>query len=239
MAKEQEKKNSDINEFNEEQASKNVAANAEEIIEMAKQQLRGAEATPMFGAENVVDNFRGIPMESLIAAPLVATAEAQQKLTATAWDFYQKVAFEKENQDSTGPKARVVEFDFERPVMKDGQMVMVNQKVKAPFIGLVPIPSLMVDHVDVDFQMEVTDSTVSKDASTATADAQASAKWFVFKADINGKVTTSRENTRTTNQSAKYQVHVSASQQPPTEGLSKLMDIMASCVEPIDSDSSK
>ena len=239
MAKEQEKKNSDINEFNEEQASKNVAANAEEIIEMAKQQLRGAEATPMFGAENVVDNFRGIPMESLIAAPLVATAEAQQKLTATAWDFYQKVAFEKENQDSTGPEARVVEFDFERPVMKDGQMVMVNQKVKAPFIGLVPIPSLMVDHVDVDFQMEVTDSTVSKDASTSTADAQASAKWFVFKADINGMVTTSRENTRTTNQSAKYQVHVSASQQPPTEGLSKLMDIMASCVEPIDSDSSK
>lgn len=176
MAKEQEKKNSDINEFNEEQASKNVAANAEEIIEMAKQQVRGAEATPMFGAENVADNFRGIPMESLIAAPLVATAEAQQKLTATAWDFYQKVAFEKENQDSTGPKARVVEFDFERPVMKDGQMVMVNQKVKAPFIGLVPIPSLMVDHVDVDFQMEVTDSTVSKDASAATADAQASAK---------------------------------------------------------------
>lgn len=34
-------------------------------------------------------------------------------------------------------------------------------------------------------------------------------------------------------QTAKYQVHVSARQQQPTEGLSKLMDIMASCVEPV------
>lgn len=70
--------------------------------------------------------------------------------------------------------------------------------------------------------------------SKADADVKASAKWFLFKAELNGKVSTARENTRTTNQTAKYQVHVSASQQPPTEGLSKLMDIMASCVEPLD-----
>ena len=50
---------------------------------------------------------------------------------------------------------------------------------------------------------------------------------------VNGKVSSSRENTRSTNQTAKYQVHVSARQQQPTEGLSKLMDIMASCVEPV------
>ena len=50
---------------------------------------------------------------------------------------------------------------------------------------------------------------------------------------MRGKVSSSRENTRSTNQTAKYQVHVSARQQQPTEGLSKLMDIMASCVEPV------
>ena len=56
---------------------------------------------------------------------------------------------------------------------------------------------------------------------------------------MSGKVTTARENTRMTNQTAKYQIHVSASQQPQTEGLSKLMDIMASCIEPINTESSK
>ena len=42
--------------------------------------------------------------------------------------------------------------------------------------------------------------------------------------NVSGKVSSSRENTRSTNQTAKYQVHVSARQQRQTEGMSKLMD---------------
>ncbi len=50
---------------------------------------------------------------------------------------------------------------------------------------------------------------------------------------VEGKVTSSRENTRSTNQTAKYQVRVNARQQVPTEGLSRLMDIMAQCTAPL------
>ena len=219
--------------FKEEQAAIKTAEQAGEIIDLVKDQIQAPQ--PLRGATNVGDSFRGLPMDTLIAAPLVATAEAQQKLSATAWDFYQKVAFEPAEDGKVATKARTVEFDINRPIMVNGEMKTVAQKVTAPFIGLVPIPSLLVDHVDVDFQMEVTDTQGEKNETKADANVEASAKWFLFKAKINGKVSTSRENTRTTNQTAKYQVHVSASQQPPTEGLSKLMDIMASCIEPIDS----
>ena len=219
-----------------EQASEMVVQDAKEVIEMAKEQVRAAGA-PLRGASSVADQFRGLPISELIAAPLLATAEAQQKLSATAWDFYQKVAFNDGSDGNTSTTARTLDMEIERPVMQDGQMKMVKQNIKAPFVGLVPIPSLLVDHVDVDFQMEVTDTNVESSKTSADVDATASARWFVFHANLNGKVSTSRENTRTTNQTAKYQVHVSASQQPPTEGLSKLMDIMASCIEPIDSDS--
>ena len=108
----------------------------------------------------------------------------------------------------------------------------MKQKIQAPFIGLVPIPSLLIDRIDVDFQMEVTTAETAKSTTTAEASTSISSGLFV-KAEITGKVSTSRENTRSTNQTAKYQVHVSASQQQQTEGLSKLMDIMASCIEPI------
>lgn len=233
MAKEQENKPTEQpnTPLNEEHAAQSVAADAKEIIGIAKEKLR--EGSQMVGATaNVADSFNGLPMDTLIAAPLIATAEAQQKLSATAWDFYQKIAFETDNSGKATTKARTVQFDIQRPVSQDGRMIMQDQKVTAPFVGLVPIPSLLVDHVDIDFQMEVTDTQVDKSTSAAEATAEASAKWFLFHADINGKVSTSRENTRTTNQTAKYQIHVSASQQPPTEGLSKLMDIMASCIEP-------
>ncbi len=110
--------------------------------------------------------------------------------------------------------------------------------MQAPFLGLVPIPSLLVDNVNIDFQMEVnaaTSSTSTK-SSEATVDAHAEARFGFFGSgsiDVHGKVSSSRENTRSTNQTAKYQVRVSARQQPPTEGLSKLMDIMASCTAPL------
>ena len=218
---------------NAENLNENVSGQAKEIISAALEETQNRETSPVLKADsNVTDKFKGLPKRELIAAPLIAAAEAQQELAATAWNFYQKIAF-----DEDGKTARVLEFDIKRPIQQDGKMTTMSQSGKAPFIGLVPIPSLLIDRVDVDFQMEVTDTSNVKSTTNAEVEAKASAKHWFINAEISGKVTTARENTRMTNQTAKYQIHVSASQQPQTEGLSKLMDIMASCIEPITNES--
>ena len=220
---------------NAENLNENVSGQAKEIISAALEETQNRETSPVLKADsNVTDKFKGLPMRELIAAPLIAAAEAQQELAATAWNFYQKIAF-----DEDGKTARVLEFDIKRPIQQDGKMTTMSQSVKAPFIGLVPIPSLLIDRVDVDFQMEVTDTSNVKSTINAEVETKVSGKSWLISAEISGKVTTARENTRMTNQTAKYQIHVSASQQPQTEGLSKLMDIMASCIEPINTESSK
>lgn len=180
--------------------------------------------------DGVADQFKGLPMRELIGAPLFAAAEAQEKLAAIALDYYKKIAYE-DNSTAT----RVLTFDLERPIVQDGVVSSENNKVtvKAPFLGLVPIPSLLIDRVDIDFQMEVTETNSSTDRTSTEASTEISSKWFGVNVGISGKVSSSRENTRSTNQTAKYQVHVTASQQPATEGLSKLMDIMAACIEPV------
>lgn len=189
-------------------------------------------------AGTAAEAFKGLPMRDLIGAPLFAAAEAQEKLASIAWDYYQRIAYDTDKDGKPTNKTRVLEFDLERPVVQDGVVGgTMNQKVKAPFIGLVPIPSLLIDNVDVDFQMEVTDTNTSTNKESAEASTNISSRWFGVNVQVSGKVSTSRENTRSTNQTAKYQVHVSASQQPPTEGLSKLMDIMASCIEPVPTES--
>lgn len=213
--------------------NENVSGQAKEIISAALEETQNRETSPVLKADsNVTDKFKGLPMRELIAAPLIAAAEAQQELAATAWNFYQQIAF-----DDDGKTARVLEFDIKRPIQQDGVMTTMPQSVKAPFIGLVPIPSLLIDRVDVDFQMEVTDTSNVKSTINAKVETKVSGKSWLISAEISGKVTTARENTRMTNQTAKYQIHVSASQQPQTEGLSKLMDIMASCIEPITNES--
>lgn len=215
--------------------NENVSGQAKEIISAALEETQNRETSPVLKADsNVTDKFKGLPMRELIAAPLIAAAEAQQELAATAWNFYKQIAF-----DDDGKTARVLEFDIKRPIQQDGVMTTMPQSVKTPFIGLVPIPSLLIDRVDVDFQMEVTDTSNVKSTINAEVETKVSGKSWLISAEISGKVTTARENTRMTNQTAKYQIHVSASQQPQTEGLSKLMDIMASCIEPINTESSK
>ena len=105
---------------------------------------------------------------------------------------------------------------------------------------MVPSPNLLIEDVQVDFQMEVTatETSTQKSEEEAKLDANAKFRFGCFgngSVNISGRVSSSRENTRSTNQTAKYQVHVSARQQRPTEGMNKLMDILASCVEPLPS----
>lgn len=210
--------------------AKKIAAAAETETTVAGTDTTDPAANAGAASNDVASNFKGLPMRELIANPLMAAAEAQEKLASVAWDFYKKIAYADD-----GKSTRVLEFTLDRPVVENGVVKSegLKQTVKAPFIGLVPIPSLLIDRVDVDFQMEVTDTNSSTDKTETSATTDISAKWFQVNVGISGKVTSSRENTRSSNQTAKYQVHVSASQQPQTEGLSKLMDIMASCIEPV------
>ena len=173
--------------------AENISGQAKEIISAALEETKNNGTSPVLGDPNVTDNLKGLPMRELIAAPLIAAAEAQQELAATAWNFYQKIAF-----DEDGKTARVLEFDIKRPIQQDGKMTTMPQSVKAPFIGLVPIPSLLIDRVDVDFQMEVTDTSNVKNTTNAEVETKASAKHWFINAEISGKVTTARENTRMT-----------------------------------------
>ncbi|MBQ2902458.1 MAG: DUF2589 domain-containing protein [Agathobacter sp.] len=174
------------------------------------------------------DSFKGLPMNELISAPLIAVSEAQKQLTDSALDFYNKIAFEDD------AKARCLEFNLKYPVQISDSIGTQEVHVEAPFLGLVPIPSLLIDNVDVNFQMEVTDTSTSKNSENADLSADMTPKRFGYSVSVQGKVKASRENTSSTDQNEKYQVSVSAIQRPQAEGLSKLMDTMASCIEPLD-----
>ena len=182
------------------------------------------------GTENVANKFVGIPIAELVAAPLVAVCDSQKKLAQSAYEFMTEIGYDAEG------KTRMLEFNLQRPI--EGSTTPQDIKVQAPFIGLVPLPNLLIDDVQFAFAMEVTatETSTEKSSEEGSMDANAQFKFGCFgsgSVNISGKVSSSRENTRSTNQTAKYQVHVSARQQRQTEGLSKLMDIMATCVEPV------
>lgn len=182
---------------------------------------------------SVGTQFQGLPMADLIGGPLTAVCNAQTQLAQSSYDFIKKVGFEA-SADGDKITPRMIDFTLNKPAETPDGYVQTEIKIQAPFIGLVNIPSLMIEDVSIEFQMEVSATTSSKDESKSEAELKIEAQTrgipFV-KATVNmqGKVSSSRENTRSTNQTAKYQVRVNARQQGQTECMSRLLDMLAQC----------
>lgn len=179
-------------------------------------------------AENVSDAFRSLPMEALIGQPFKAACESNKLLADSMYDYIMRVAYTdgKLGKDNT----RLLEFTLDQPTTsKEGVVTTIPIEVKAPFLGLTPIPSLLIDDVTVDFTMSV--KSTEQDTDTSSVTSSTSGRMWGFS--MSCEVTASQERIRSSDQSATYTVHVGARQQPQTEGLSRLMDVMANCIAPI------
>ena len=179
----------------------------------------------------IADQFKGLPIEDLIVSPLVGMAKGQAKLNEVTWRYINEVAF-------IDGKTRALDVQINK-VMTDpdsGVQTWQEHYAKVPMLPLVPLPSLAVQSADIEFNMEVqtSDVAVDKSSSEASMSASASGGWWgmKFKASMCGKVASSRENTRKTDNSAKYNVKVHAEQLPATEGMLKLSDALVSMMDP-------
>lgn len=176
----------------------------------------------------------GLPLGLLIAQPIIEVAKGQAELSQVYLDTLLKLAFVEGKADQT----KVITFKLNRPVVgDDGQTKFMPCEIQAPLLSLVPLPAFTMDEATVRFSMEVKSQELEKSTSSADASATASFSAWGFKAQISGKVSTSRENTRTTDKSAKYEIYARAVQQQPVEGMAKLTSIFASVIEPVTSKS--
>lgn len=167
------------------------------------------------------NSMNGLSMSDLIGAPLKAVVDAQAMLAKSTVDFIRDVGLEKDS-DGTD-KTR----DLSLTVRKTEDDGTTNElAVQAPLLAIVPIPSLAVEEVNVEFQMEVTSMT-KEDSSTA---GEKDTELTEDGVSVCGKVSSQASGTRETNQSAKYQIQVKARKQETPEGLSRVLDALAQSV---------
>jgi len=184
----------------------------------------------------IADQFAGLPIEELIVSPIIGMAKGQAKLNEVTWKYISEVAFVKDKDGKT--TARSLDVEMNRVVTNGATGEQEIQKLynKVPMLPLVPLPSLAITSADIEFSMEVKTSEASKDTSSSENSYEVSAggKWWgmSFNAKVAGKVATNKENTRSTDNSAKYNVKVHAEQLPATEGMLKLSDYLTQMLEP-------
>jgi hypothetical protein len=192
---------------------------------------------------NMGDQFRGLPMADLIGAPLMASCDAQVKLANATADFIKVIGFmpPKDAKDSVGDVRNVL-FRFDRPATSANQITpgspipVETVDLQVPLLSIVKIPSLAINTVDITFDMEVKNIETDKSSFDAAAQMSAEAQvgWgpFSVKVNITGSVSSHKENTRQSDQTAKYHVEVRAEDKGMPEGLARVLDIVQSSIAP-------
>jgi hypothetical protein len=193
---------------------------------------------------NMSSQFKGLPMGDLIGGPLNAACEAQVRLANATADFIKVIGFlpPEDVNNPYGGGTRTAYFKFKRPVdgkpSADGTPQIMEEEVEleVPLLAIVKVPNLSITTVDVTFDMEVKSSFSTKSSTDASAslDASMSFGWGLLKGTvkIHGSVATHKENTRTSDNSAKYHVLVHAEDRGMPEGLAKVLDILQSSCAP-------
>lgn len=192
----------------------------------------------------MADQFKGLPMGDLIGGPLMAACDAQVKLANATADFIKVVGFlpPPDPTKAAVGDVRTALFKFTRPAttataVAPGQPIPTEDvTLEIPLLAIVKIPSLSINTVDIIFDMEVKNSERSQESTDAKAALEAEAKfgWGPVSGSvkISGSVASHKENTRQTDQSAKYHVEVHASDTGMPEGLARVLDIMQSAIAP-------
>ena len=194
----------------------------------------------------IADQFKGLPIGELIANPLIAAAQAQGKLAGITQDFIKEVGLQDVGTDPKNPvlKARTVDFAYDAVVeVKDATTGETPTKVEprhmqVPLLGIVNTPNLSVKDVKIDFDMKVQSSTEHHDSTSVKVDTSVKYKswWSPVSASMTASVGSKSENTRKTDNSARYTVHCEARDDGAPEGLMKVLDILGDAIKPTPAD---
>lgn len=214
------------------------------------------------GLVSMAQQFSGLPIDSLIAGPLLATAKANANMAFTQTQFLLDTCFNK-TTTGTGTDTTVnytpimIQMELSRGVLTPGTPASgttaatpttiqnVSTIFSLPLMTIMPLNSLAVDNLDVDFEMEVKSSAGEEQTDTSSSETsaqvgfEAKAGWGPFSVTITGNASYDSKEASTHNShysrsnSAKYTIKVHAGQLPLPLGVTTIIDAYAKNVSPI------
>lgn len=197
---------------------------------------------------SMAQQFSGLPVKSLISAPLLAGAEANSKMAITQTQFLLSTCFNvTEDGDNKNYDPIMINMTLTRSVVKaDGSAGdPVKTRFDLPLMTIMPLNSLAVDDISVKFEMEVKSSfsndkeTSSESESAAEGSFSARVGFGCFSAEVSGSVSSSSKSASSEkshyekSNSARYEINAHAGQLPLPEGVTTIIQAFSQCIAPI------
>ena len=192
------------------------------------------------------ETTHGMDIEHIIGAPLVAASTANSMMLREQTKFIMDFCFSKEG-DIYHPV--MIPLSISRAVIEkdennnnEPRIKTVTTKFNLPLLTIVPISSLAVESVKVDFEMEIT-SEITKDA----AESSVLDKNQSTKPKLLGRISTdSKDHSQSSSSiksssksSSKLKVNINAEQLPLPVGLTTILELFTKSIQPLESDSNR
>lgn len=196
---------------------------------------------------SMAQQFSGLPIKSLIGAPLLAAAEANSKMAIAQTQFLLSTCFDNDNGKPAKYTPKMINMTLTRSVIKENGEAgdPVETDFNLPLLTILPLNSLAVDDVKVHFDMEVKSSfsndkeNLSESESSAEGSFTAKVGYGIFSAEVHGSVSASSKSSDSEkshyekSNSAKYEIDVHAGQLPLPEGVTTIIQAFTESIAPI------
>lgn len=176
--------------------------------------------------------FSKIPLDFIIATPLLTTIQAHQVAAKTTLDFVQGLLVEDDKGTKTMPS---VTFTMKVLQKKgDDTEEMVDREITVPLITLVKIPSLTFDSLSVSFNYNISQIVKEEENSKQSAKLEIGTKGLLSKfisASLVGSVEHSRSVENTVNRGGTLEVKIHVSEGPMPAGLDKIITALVQQIQ--------
>lgn len=175
---------------------------------------------------NLTSELNNIDFRKMIGGPLQAAVDAQVASSLATVNFINNVGFE----TAEDGKKTLVMVDFShtrKDVDAEGAEVSKEVAIKVPLLAMLPIPSLRIEHVIIDFKVKLNSVESSKVSDKLGVNVSASGGF----GPVNFKVSASYERQTSTGVEVKKEyaltVNVKAVQDEIPAGLEKILNMLA------------
>jgi len=176
-----------------------------------------------------------LPMEQIIGGPLQSIIKAQALAASSTVDFIQQVGLN--GTDGNGNRsARTVEFSFDRRVPgtdDNGNDVVSEERVNlnVPLLTIVPVPFIRIATTDINFECQVSSSTINSSDTNFGVSAEASGGFWGVKVGVKSSFSYNSKSSDTVNRSATLKVDVHAVQDEIPAGLDRVLTILQTAID--------
>ena len=179
-----------------------------------------------------------IDIEALISAPLVAASKANVMMLTGQTRFILEYCFKKNDKGTYVPE--IIEMVLSKGVLEGSdkkddngndiqEIKNIEMRFSVPLLTLVPINSLAVNKVAVDFDIEVTSANVWNSTKNNNSDVTITQKQVALKGKIKSEVNSEYKSSM----SSKLKVNIEANPLPLPLGLLSIMDLYSKSIQPL------